>query len=136
MDNVTLQQQQPVQIRTPLPIIVIAWLLIIAGILSLLGSAFLLGLASFFFVGYGTTTSILFTLLMIALPGILAIVTGFGLRRLKKWSIYLLIIGVVWSLISVVVNLSDGVWSTELFITPAISVAVALYCWGKRDLFA
>ena len=123
--------------KAPLPITIIGLLLVIVGILGVLGTimmeSFLLmataGYASDFLMGF----------LLTAIPGLFFLVVifaGIGLRKMKKWSLYLLILVTVFSMVEPIRNIVVGAWSNEIFIMFIITVGITLYCWKKRTLFS
>ena len=136
MDNQEPQTSIVVTPSKPLPILIIGWLFIIIGILAVILTIFTLGFSAMFFAGFGTPSALVLSILITLVPGVLGIITGAGLRSMKKWSIHLLLLTIAFSVLGLVSRASGGNWSTGFFITPIIMVIIAIYCWNKRHLFS
>jgi hypothetical protein len=114
-----MSQQSEVS-KTPLLVAVTGGILICFGILLTL--FFILGiLAGGLSLGYAS--------------GILLIIIGWGIVKMRKWSIYVLGIILLGSIFYLIQGLNKGQLSVEIFVQPIVTLFATLYCWSKRKLF-
>lgn len=123
--------------QKPTPIMIIGLLLIVIGALGLLGFIVMEVVLLMATAGYASEFSTKF--LLAAIPGIFSVTTifaGVGLRKMKKWSLYLLILISVYMIVEPIRNIVVGAWSNGIFIVFLITVGITLYCWSKKALFS
>ena len=82
--------EKPVSSNTPVFVIILAWILLLFGILFTLFSLFTLSIFSFSGSIWASVSSYLSVIVNVGL-----IVVAFGLRKMKKWALYLLTLSIL-----------------------------------------
>ncbi len=119
-------------VKTPVIVIILAWIMLLGGIFTLLVTLPLLSLAglgnSGLFLGLGAISLI---------RGVLLIVISFGLRHMKKWSLYtytgLTVLGFFSTLFF---YFSSPGGRPEDFIDIGINILVLTYLWSISKKFS
>jgi len=115
--------------KAPLLVIIISWLLLLSGVIGLLDVIFTptLGFVSaYFLMG-------MFGMLALVpiLINILHIVVSFGLRKMKKWALYVVTAGTIISILSSISYFSE--LSVQIVI--GLNLAIMAYFWTIREKF-
>lgn len=124
-----IQQGMP---KAPVFVKVVAWIMLLGGILRLLISApvFLLGL------GFQSIAIILAGILAV-LTGIGLIIASFGLRKMRKWGLYVFTIitglSLISSIYSAITDPKVKIW--QVIVVLLIQVAILVDFWTFRKKF-
>jgi len=124
-----LQKGMP---RAPLFVIIVAWIMLLGGIVRLLMS----GPALFLGAGLGMS-SLIFSGILAILTGVGLIVTSFGLRKMRKWGLYVFTVITGLSLISSIYSIiganGKDIWMGLVILL--IQIAILIDFWTFRRKF-
>lgn len=109
--------------QRPLGVTIIAILEAIGGVLSIVGGLFLLNV------------NIVVALLPIVL-GVIALVLAWGLWMLKPWAFWITVVLEVISLISAVISIVTGSFTTTVVVQAVIALAILIYLLADRNVRA
>lgn len=113
-------------VAVPLGVRIISWIILFFGTLFFLGTLFIM----IPFKG----GSVSFALLPTLIQGALLVFVAFGLRKMKRWGLYLFTLLAVWGIISAVYGLMNGASSLMIgMVNAGISLIVLVYLWSMSS---
>ena len=121
-------------INTPTLVKIISWLLIISGLINITTA----GLDLFFgSLGIPIVSSMVYTSGIISLVvGIAYVITPFGLRKMKKWALYVITFFALFGLASYIYTLSTSFSRSSWdIISWSITVLFIIYLWAIYKKF-
>jgi uncharacterized membrane protein HdeD (DUF308 family) len=130
--SATLSSASQIKQNIPLPVKIISWLMLISGILGLFGVLPLL-----FLGGFGKSGTVFFMGLLNLVMGIGNVVISFGLRSMRKWSLYAFtILTIIAAIIAIYSYISSPRQGGSLLGSLAIQVLILIYLWSISRKFA
>lgn len=119
------------KVRTPLIVVIIAWLMLIGGLFTLLG------VLPFLFLGGFAKVGILLLIGIINLiKGVGLVVVSFGIRHMKRWALYTFtVLTVLAVLVTIYTYLTSQNKELTEFVDVGIQAVVTIYFWSISKRF-